>query len=75
MWMDCKFLKKTDGVKPKYICKSYERHHEYKILNGKGATLHCVMGECIYCRMWNDDINSNIRNDGLNMDHVNFYTY
>ena len=25
----CKFLKKTDGVKPKYICKSYERHHEY----------------------------------------------
>ena len=51
MWMDCKFLKKTDGVKPKYICKSYERHHEYKLLNGKGATLHCVKGECIYCRM------------------------
>ena len=21
------------------------------------------------------DINSNIRNDGLNMDHLNFYTY
>lgn len=50
MWMDCKFLHRTDSANPKHICKSYERHREYKLLNGKGRTLYCTMKECRFER-------------------------
>ena len=50
MWMDCKFLIKTDNAEPRYICKSLERHREYKLLNGKGATLYCTRDECRFNR-------------------------